>query len=78
MQHFTPNPEPGTQVPPNQKGNPGMSTTTNQAPAPSTKRKAHLFWLMWLAGVLLLVDAIRSVLQTMSQASAVPFSDWVK
>ena len=59
------------------KGKPSMSTT-NQKPATSTKRHQHLSWLIWLAGVVLLVDAIRTILQTMSQSSAVPFSDWVK
>ena len=50
---------------------------TTQAPAPSTKRHAHLFWLVFLAVVGLLIAGTRLFL-FMSQTSAVPIFDWVK
>ena len=59
------------------KGNTIMRAST-QTPTASAHRPKYLSWLMWLAAAVLLMDGIRTGLQVLSQASAVPFSDLVK
>ena len=51
---------------------------STQTPTASAHRPKYLSWLMWLAAAVLLMDGIRTGLQVLSQASAVPFSDLVK